>query len=112
MESFFGISLVDFVNIVFSLGLFLNAVLFVPQALRIYRTKNAEGISLIMFMGFHLMQVFTIWHGYLVEDYALMIGFLLSFFTCGMVTCLALKYRSPKNLRTAYSVNNDGLEAI
>ncbi|HEV2524658.1 MAG TPA: PQ-loop domain-containing transporter [Gammaproteobacteria bacterium] len=112
MESFFRISLVDFVNIVFSLGLFLNAALFIPQALRIYRTKNAEGISLVTFVGFHIMQIFTVWHGYLVEDYALMVGFLLSFFTCGMVTCLALKYRKPKTTKTAHFLNKDGLEAI
>ncbi len=96
MESFFKVSLVDFVHIVFSLGLFLNAALFVPQALRIYRTKNAEGVSLTMFMGFHIMQIFTVWHGYLVSDYALMIGFLLAFITCSMVTCLTIKYRNPR----------------
>jgi len=112
MEYFFRISLVDFVNIVFSLGLFLNAALFIPQALRVYRTKNAEGISLTMFIGFHIVQIFTIWHGYLVKDYALVIGFLLSFLTCGMVTCLALKYRNPKTTKTAHFLSKDSLEAI
>lgn len=111
MESFFNLSLVDFVNIVFSLGLFLNAALFIPQALRIYRTKNAEGISLFTFVGFHIMQIFTVWHGYLVEDYALMVGFLLSFFTCGLVTCLALKYRNPTAKNTSHFLNKNSLQA-
>lgn len=93
MNSVYGISLVDFVNVVFSLGLFFNAVLFIPQALRILRTKSAEGISLFTFVGFNIMQLFTVWHGYLEGDYMLMTGFLLSFITCGMVTILALKYR-------------------
>ena len=32
------------------------------------------------------MQFFTALHGYLVSDYLLMGGFLLSFLTCGAVT--------------------------
>lgn len=94
MESIFKVSLVDLVNIIFSLGLFFNAVLFIPQAMRILRTKSAEGVSLFTFIGFNIMQVFTVLHGYLEGDYVLMTGFLLSFITCGMVTALALKYRA------------------
>lgn len=39
------------------------------------------------------MQLFTVLHAYLEKDYILMVGFLLSFVTCGIVTCLTLKYR-------------------
>lgn len=76
------------VDLVFSLGLFFNAGLFIPQAIKIYKNKNVSGLSLITFFGFNIMQLFTALHGYLVHDYMLMIGFLLSFFTCGCVTIL------------------------
>lgn len=85
----------EFVDLVFSLGLFFNAILFVPQAVTIFRNKNVQGLSLLTFGGFNVMQFFTALHGYLVHDYLLMCGFLLSFLTCGMVTILILCYRKP-----------------
>lgn len=82
------------VDFVFSLGLFFNAALFIPQAITIFRHKNARGLSLLTFAGFNVMQFFTALHGYLVKDYLLMSGFLLSFLTCGIVTVFILYYRT------------------
>ena len=58
------------VDIIFSVGLFFNAILFVPQALQIWRQKNAKGVSLFTFVGFNIMQLFTVLHGYLEKDRA------------------------------------------
>lgn len=108
MESLFKLSLISVIEVVFSLGLFFNAILFIPQALRIARSKSAEGVSLFTFIGFNLMQIFTVLHAYFAKDYVLMIGFLLSFITCGAVTCLALKYRRP----TAVKVEVKGVDPL
>ena len=81
-----NISVSDIVDFVFSLGLFFNAALFIPQAITLYKTKDTKGNSIITFAGFNVMQFFTAWHGYLVKDYLLMLGFILSFLTCGAVT--------------------------
>ena len=75
-----------FVDFVFGLGLFANALMFIPQVYRLWSKKNADGLSLITFGGFNIMQFFTAWHGYLIHDYLLFIGFVLSFITCGLVT--------------------------
>ncbi len=93
----------QFVDLVFSLGLFFNAALFLPQVVALLRKKNAAGLSLITFAGFNVMQFFTALHGYLVKDYLLMIGFLLSFIMCGIVTCLILLYRSAFNTQAVKS---------
>ncbi|HYF97612.1 MAG TPA: PQ-loop domain-containing transporter, partial [Coxiellaceae bacterium] len=77
-----------FVEVIFSLGLLFNIILFIPQAVKIYKKKEARDLSLITFMGFNVMQFFTAWHGYLVKDYLLMFGFAFSFLTCGVVTLL------------------------
>lgn len=82
-----------FVDLVFSLGLFFNAALFIPQAVAIFRRKTSNGLSLITFAGFNVMQFFTALHGYLAKDYILMFGFILSFITCGIVTILIVLYR-------------------
>lgn len=92
MESVF---LRDFVEFVFAMGLFVNAMLFVPQAMEIYRVKSAQGQSLLAFAGFNVIQVFTALHAYFREDYILMIGASISFVTCGMVT-FAIVFYKPK----------------
>ncbi len=85
--------LIDTVEIIFSLGLFINAVLFIPQIIRLYKTKNSQGISLVTFGGFSIIQFFTVLHAYLHQDILLLLGFLLSLITCGIVTFLIIFYR-------------------
>jgi MtN3 and saliva related transmembrane protein len=86
------------VDFVFSLGLFFNAALFIPQAISLYKTKNIQGNSIITFAGFNLMQLFTAWHGYLEKDYLLMFGFLFSFVTCSAVTLQLYWYRGAQKI--------------
>ena len=81
------------IELIFGLSLFLNACLFIPQAIQILRKQNAEGVSLLTFVGFNFIQLFTILHGYFNQDYLLMLGFTLSFITCAYVSYLAWVYR-------------------
>ena len=81
------------IETLFSAGLFVNAILFIPQAVRLFQTKNSRGFSLITFAGFNLIQFFTILHAYLHKDNILMIGTALSFLTCGIVTVMIVWYR-------------------
>ena len=74
----------------FGLGMGLNALLFVPQALSIWRTKQAEGVSLITFGGFNALQALGILHGALQHDWSLTFGMAVSLVTCGSVTVLTL----------------------
>lgn len=84
-------------DLFFILGIFLNASLFIPQIILLYRTKKADNISLPMFLGFNMIQLSTIIHGYMVTDYILMWGYVLSLVSCGIVTLLILHYRYIKN---------------
>lgn len=90
----------DLVEFIFGLGLFLNAALFIPQIISLYKAKTAQGVSLLMFMGFNFIQLSTVLHGYYQNDYLLMIGYLLSLLTCGMVTSLIILYRRKSNAET------------
>jgi MtN3 and saliva related transmembrane protein len=87
------ISLNDFVETIFSISLFANALFFVPQIIKLIKKKNAAGVSLLTFAGFNVMQLFTAWHGFLVKDYKLMLGFLLSFIACFIVVVLTIYYK-------------------
>jgi len=83
----------DIVAILFGLGLFGNAALFVPQAIALWRKKTDEGISLITFAGFNILQVIAVVHGLYQHDLALIVGMIASLITCGSVTTLTLYYR-------------------
>jgi MtN3 and saliva related transmembrane protein len=83
-------------SILFGLGLLGNAALFVPQALAVYRKKSAEGVSLITFGGFNILQIIAIFHGIYQQDTSLILGMIASLITCGAVTTLTLYYRFKK----------------
>jgi MtN3 and saliva related transmembrane protein len=81
------------VAVVFGLGLLGNALLFVPQVLVVWRKKSDEGISLITFGGFSVLQVVGIVHGMFQQDLSLILGMAASLLTCGSVTALTVLYR-------------------
>jgi MtN3 and saliva related transmembrane protein len=81
------------VAVVFGLGLLGNALLFVPQAIAVWRKKTDEGVSLITFGGFSVLQVIGIVHGLYQGDPSLTLGMAASLLTCGTVTVLTIAYR-------------------
>ena len=79
--------------VIFGLGLIGNALLFVPQAIALWRKKTDEGISLLTFGGFSVLQIVGIVHGIYQQDNSLVIGMAASLLTCGTVTALTIVYR-------------------
>lgn len=90
---------IKIIEISFSLGLFVNAVLFIPQAIRIIQNQDAKEVSFITFFGFLLIQLSTLLHGFIKNDYLLAYGTLASIITCGLVVVLIVFYRI-KNIST------------
>ena len=89
----------EIVAVVFALALLGNAALFVPQAIALWRKKSGEGVSLVTFGGFCVLQVIGVIHGFYQHDRSLVIGLGASFLTCGTVTLLTVVYRL-RRLRT------------
>lgn len=83
----------EIVAVVFGLGLLGNALLFVPQAIAVWRKKSDEGISLVTFGGFSVLQAIGIVHGVYQRDPSLILGMAASLLTCGTVTLLTVYYR-------------------
>jgi MtN3 and saliva related transmembrane protein len=83
----------EIVAVVFGFGLLCNALLFVPQVLAVCRKKTDEGISLITFGGFSVLQVIGVVHGVYQRDLSLIVGMAASFLSCGSVTGLTIFYR-------------------
>ncbi len=83
----------EIVAVLFGLGLMVNAALFVPQAVKIFKTKSAKDVSLWTFAGFNVLQLIAIVHGYYQHDLSLILGMIASFIACGAVTLLGFIYR-------------------
>jgi MtN3 and saliva related transmembrane protein len=83
----------EIVAVIFGLGLGCNALLFVPQILALWRKKSDEGISLVTFGGFSVLQMVGIVHGLFQHDLSLIFGMVASLMTCGSVTALTILYR-------------------
>jgi MtN3 and saliva related transmembrane protein len=83
----------EIVAVIFGLGLGCNALLFVPQILAVWRKKTDEGISLVTFGGFSILQAIGIVHGLYQHDLSLILGMAASLLTCGTVTFLTILYR-------------------
>jgi MtN3 and saliva related transmembrane protein len=84
----------EIVAVIFGLGLVCNALLFVPQAVAVWRKKSDEGISLVTFGGFSVLQAIGIVHGVYQRDLSLILGMAASLLTCGTVTALTVFYRA------------------
>ncbi len=80
----------------FSISLLANAALFIPQIITLIKKKSALGVSLVTFVGFNIIQLFTLLHGLLEKDYLLAGGYFLSLITCGWVSCLIVYYKYVK----------------
>lgn len=81
----------------FSISLLVNAALFIPQIIALVKKKSSEGVSLITFAGFNIIQLFTMLHGFIHQDYLLAFGYLLSIITCGTVSLLIVYYKYIKS---------------
>lgn len=86
----------NFIVIYFGASLFINAMLFIPQIIKILKEKKTNEFSLTTFVGFCLTQIASILYGYIQKDWILMWGYILAFITCGTVTILILIYRNNK----------------
>jgi MtN3 and saliva related transmembrane protein len=85
----------DVIAALFGFGMAINACLFVPQAVRLWKTRDAKGISIVSFAGFNALQFVGALHGYFQGDYALMIGMIATLATCGSITLLAMRFSHP-----------------
>ena len=83
----------EVVEFIFASALFINALLFIPQITLLIRKKSSKEVSLITFLGFFLIQLAIVLHGWMHKDYLLTFGYLFSMLICGMVVVLILYYQ-------------------
>lgn len=83
---------VYFIELSFSVSMFMTAGLFASQAIKIYKTKGAKDLSITTFLGFNTIQILAISHAYIYHDYKYMFGTMLNFVFCGAISSLIWHY--------------------
>lgn len=84
------------VDVLYSLGLFINASVFVAQSYSIYKKKTSEQVSLFTYVGFNILQVFGVVNGYMFHDPAQMYGMIPSLITCNILVWFIIYFRREK----------------
>lgn len=69
----------------------LTTVSFVPQAIQVIKTKNTEGISLIMYLMFVIGVFLWMLHGFAISDGALFGANLITFILAGVILTYKIK---------------------
>lgn len=82
-----------FIQVGFSICLLVNSALFIPQIITLLKTQSSKNISLTTFLGFNVIQLFTLLHGWIENDIILVVGCIVSLITCGTVSLLIIYYR-------------------
>lgn len=90
--------LTQIINVIFGAALFINALLFIPQSIKIFKLKTAKGVSLLTFLGLLIIQFAIVCHGIIQKDRVLIVGYVLSMLTTGLVVGLTLFYKKKDNL--------------
>lgn len=86
----------DVSHSVFILLLLVNALLFLPQALRILRKKTADEISLFTYIGFWIIQFIFVIFALNNDNYWLVFAYLIGMVACGLVIALVFRFRKRK----------------
>lgn len=94
------------IELLFSFALFINALLFIPQAIKIFKEKTAKSVSLLTFLGFLIIQFATVLHGVIHHDRILVIGYLLSMLTCGSIVILIARYNLKKPVNILLDISD------
>jgi uncharacterized protein with PQ loop repeat len=85
------------VDVLFSFGLVISAILMIPQIVKIHHEKNTEDFSLISYFGFEVFQVGVILHAIFVRDYALLFGISLCCVNNTITIVQIIYYKKHKN---------------
>ena len=77
------------VSIVGYIAAAMTTIAFVPQAIKVIKTKDTESLSLIMYIILTIGLILWLYYGYLINDYALIFANLIT----GSLSLIILIYK-------------------
>lgn len=89
METIFN----NIVIFLYSISFVYTAIAAIPQIYNLLKTKKAEELSLITFLGFNFIQIISAFHAYINHETAFLIGMILLMCAYLPITGLIVYYR-------------------
>ncbi|OAQ42186.1 hypothetical protein A5893_03460 [Pedobacter psychrophilus] len=83
----------DFITLIGLLAAFGTTFSFLPQAIKIIKTKNTEGISLSMYLMFTVGVFLWLIYGYMKSDTPAMVANGITLILASIILFLKLKYK-------------------
>lgn len=77
------------ISIVGYIAAAMTTIAFIPQAIKVIKTKDTESLSLIMYIILTFGLMLWLYYGYLINDYALIFANLIT----GSMSLLILIYK-------------------
>ncbi|MDA9231258.1 SemiSWEET transporter [Rickettsiales bacterium] len=81
----------DYINIVVAIAAFLTTISFIPQAIKIIRTKDTSAISLVMYLLFTVGVFFWIIFGILIKTNIIIIANIITFTFAFIILSVKIK---------------------
>jgi MtN3 and saliva related transmembrane protein len=75
------------------LAAILTTISFIPQAVKVIKTKDTSGISLGMYIAFVLGVFLWIIHGWYIQDYNLIIANAITFVLSSTILVYKIRYK-------------------
>ncbi|MDZ5255232.1 SemiSWEET transporter [Clostridium sp. LIBA-8841] len=76
-----------------SLAAILTTASFIPQAIKVIKTKDTSGISLIMYSMFTIGVFLWIIHGFIINDLAVILANSCTFIFAVIILFFKIKYK-------------------
>lgn len=70
----------------------IEPIITLPQAIQIFRTGNAEGVSILSWLGYELLQIIWLWYGVVHKDRVIILYSILYAFVQAAVIIGAILY--------------------
>ncbi len=71
----------------------LTTASFLPQAIKVIRTRNTKDISLLMYLMFNTGVVMWLAYGFLIMDFPLIIANFIALVFTGTILVMKIKYK-------------------
>lgn len=81
----------EFTSIVGNLAAFLTTVSFLPQAIKVIKTKDTHSISLPMYILFVMGVIFWLIYGQLIDSFPIVIGNVITLIFAGIILIYKIK---------------------
>lgn len=82
-----------YVTLIGSIAAFCTTISFLPQVLKVYRTKHTRDLSLPMYVLFLFGVMMWLHYGFLTDSLPIIIANAVTFFLCGYIIWMKIKHK-------------------